>query len=220
MFRACNLTRQGKRRNGRWARGTLDNGVIGDSSYNWSRRKQMNQAGLLLDVAAHRSHPQRRRAMLALIAAVVVILASAGITSYLLHRPSTTSPAPQTPTAQSAAPSVQTVVPFTGLTGPLGVAVDTAGNLYVTDVSNNRVLELAAGSATQSVLPFTGLKSPQGVAVDAAGDVYVADWGNHQVVKLAAGSSTQSVLPFTGLTGPFGVAVDTARAGYVHHHHC
>ena len=125
--------------------------------------------------------------MLALIAAVVVILAAAGITSYLLHRPSTTSPASQTPTAQSAAPSVQTVVPFTGLTGPLGVAVDTAGNLYVTDVSNNRVLELAAGSATQSVLPFTGLNGPLDVAVDSAGNVYVTDEWNNRVLKLPAG---------------------------------
>jgi serine/threonine protein kinase, bacterial len=33
----------------------------------------------------------------------------------------------------------------TGLGGPGGVAVDTAGNLYVTDQGNNRVLKLPAG---------------------------------------------------------------------------
>ena len=34
---------------------------------------------------------------------------------------------------------------FTGLTSPCGVAVDSAGNLYVTDTPNNRVLKLPAG---------------------------------------------------------------------------
>jgi serine/threonine protein kinase, bacterial len=37
------------------------------------------------------------------------------------------------------------VLPFTGLNGPIGVAVDGAGNLYVADSGNNRVLKLAAG---------------------------------------------------------------------------
>jgi serine/threonine-protein kinase len=54
-------------------------------------------------------------------------------------------------------------LPFTGLAQPEGVAVDTAGNVYVTDTGNNRVLRLAAGSSTQSVLPFTGLNDPDGV---------------------------------------------------------
>jgi serine/threonine protein kinase, bacterial len=38
-----------------------------------------------------------------------------------------------------------TALQFTGLKQPEGVAVDSAGNLYVSDVLNNRVLELAAG---------------------------------------------------------------------------
>ncbi len=79
------------------------------------------------------------------------------------------------------------MLPFTGLNDPSGVAVDTAGNLYVTDTGNNRVVKLAAGSATQAVLPFTGLDDPYGVAVDAAGNLYVADPGNNRVVKMAAG---------------------------------
>ena len=61
----------------------------------------------------------------------------------------------------AAGSTTQTVLPFTGLNGPHGVAVDTAGNLYVTDVRNNRVVKLAAGSATQTVLPFTGLNDPR-----------------------------------------------------------
>jgi hypothetical protein len=47
-------------------------------------------------------------------------------------------------------------------------AVDAAGDLYVADQDNSRVLKLAAGSSTQTVLPFTGLSQPNAVAVDAA----------------------------------------------------
>ena len=42
----------------------------------------------------------------------------------------------------AAGSSTQTVLPFTGLNKPLGVAVDTAGNLYVTFNANNRVLKV------------------------------------------------------------------------------
>jgi DNA-binding beta-propeller fold protein YncE len=113
-------------------------------------------------------------------------------------------------------------LPFTDLRVPHGVAVDTAGNVYVADTHTDRVLKLAAGSSTQTVLPFTGLdlcgddidESTAGVAVDAAGNVYVTDTCHNKVLKLAAGSSTQTVLPF--LVGfPQGVAVDTAGTVYV-----
>jgi serine/threonine protein kinase, bacterial len=37
---------------------------------------------------------------------------------------------------------VQTVLPFTGLDIPWGVAVDASGAVYVTDSRNNRVVKL------------------------------------------------------------------------------
>ncbi len=109
----------------------------------------------------------------------------------------------------------QITLPFTSLNFPEGVAVDAAGNLYVTDTNNNRVVKLAAGSSAQAVLPFTGLSDLTGVAVDTAGNLYATDNRNNRVLKLPAGSSTQAVLPFTGLNYPEGVGVDTAGNLYV-----
>jgi serine/threonine protein kinase, bacterial len=102
--------------------------------------------------------------------------------------------------------------PFTGLNYPAGVAVDTAGNVYVSDF-NRRVLKLPARSNTQVELPLTGLSLGPDVAVDTAGNVYIAD--DIRVLKLPAGSNTQVELPFTGFNGAAAVAVDTAGDVYI-----
>jgi serine/threonine protein kinase, bacterial len=125
---------------------------------------------------------------------------------YSIRHPSS----PKVPASYSS----QVVLPFTNV-NPEGVAVDTAGTVYLADFNNNRVLKLPAGSTTPVELPFTGLKDPKGVAVDTAGDVYVVDRGNNRVLKLPARSTTPVELPFTGLKGPDGVAVDTAGDVYV-----
>jgi serine/threonine-protein kinase len=70
------------------------------------------------------------------------------------------------------------------LRDPVGVAVDTAGNLYVADRGNNRVWKLAAGASAPTSLPLTDLKNPEGVAVDTDGNVYVTDNGNKRLLKL------------------------------------
>lgn len=142
---------------------------------------------------------------IALVALVAFIVAVAG---YL----STRSSGP----AQEA--SGQSVLPFNGIDfrlSPGGVALDSAGDVYVTSEGMyGRVVKLTAGSNATTVLPFHGLYQPQGLAVDGAGTVYVADF-NNRVVSLAAGSNDQKVLPFSGLSYPEGVAVDSQGAVYV-----
>ena len=93
------------------------------------------------------------------------------------------------------------------LCDPWGVAVDRSGNLYVADLSNDRVLEYNSpltngaaaalvfgqgGSFTSSDCDFDtsdgsstaiDLCSPSGVALDGSGHLYVADGGNNRVVE-------------------------------------
>jgi serine/threonine protein kinase, bacterial len=134
-----------------------------------------------------------RRTTIALIggavALVAVIAAAVGIAA--IHRSSEssltssesspTSSLPPTSSRRSYAAPV--VLPFTRRHSPKGVTVDSAGNLYVTDWGNNRVLKwpFIVGPSTQEVLPFTGV-NPVGVAVDSAGTLYVTD--DSRVLKL------------------------------------
>ena len=69
---------------------------------------------------------------------------------------------------------------------PTDAAVDAAGNVYVVDRNNRRVLRLAAGSNTQTVLPVAGVSLAE-VAVDTAGTVYITDQDTQRVVELPAG---------------------------------
>jgi hypothetical protein len=58
-----------------------------------------------------------------------------------------------------------------GMTDPVGVSVDGAGNVYETDHYGGFVNEYAQG--TNAVLNSCTLANPVGVAVDASGDVFV-----------------------------------------------
>lgn len=99
---------------------------------------------------------------------------------------------------------------------PGGTAVDTQGNVYISDAVNNTVIEVVPGSG-QFTLPTNGLSKPGALAVDAAGDVYIADTGNSRVVELTP-AGVQTTLAATGLGQPTGVGVDAAGDVYILDH--
>jgi sugar lactone lactonase YvrE len=108
-----------------------------------------------------------------------------------------------------------------GLNQPYGIAVDGAGNIYVADTDNSRVVKevYSNGTYTQAGNAIgSGLNFPTGVAVDGAGDVYIVDTDNNRVVKEVYSNGTYTQAGTTigsGLNQPYGVAVDGAGNVYI-----
>src|SRR5580658_10458837 len=115
--------------------------------------------------------------------------------------------------------AAQSVVPSGDLSYPYRCAVDSSGNVYISNTQDNDILKetLTNGVYTESVVVSSGLATPYGVAVDSSGNVYIADNGHNRVVKEtpSAGSYTQTVVLTSALSYPTGVAVDSSGNVYI-----
>jgi len=92
----------------------------------------------------------------------------------------------------------------TRFSGPAGITVDSAGNLYVADFGNNAIRKITpagvvttiAGSSVGNSGSTDGTGAtalfyyPEGITVDSAGNLYVADRGNHTIRKISASNGT------------------------------
>jgi streptogramin lyase len=107
---------------------------------------------------------------------------------------------------------------------PMGVAVDAAGNLFLSDSNNNRVRRVDGASGLISTVAGTGdpgfagdgslatsakVSAPSALALDGAGNLYFADTGNNVIRRIdgitgiittVAGTGTQQ--GYTGDNGP------------------
>jgi len=96
-----------------------------------------------------------------------------------------------------------------GLDRPAGVAIDAAGNVYVSEANANQIRKLSA-DGTVSVV--SGLNQPQGLALDRAGNLYVAEAGKNAIRRISPEGAVETIMD--GLNGPCGVAVDSAGVVY------
>jgi uncharacterized protein (TIGR03437 family) len=124
------------------------------------------------------------------------------------------------------------------LYGPSGVAVDSAGSLYIADSGNGRIRKVSNGVITTVAGggpslgdngPATSaqLSYPYGVAVDSAGSLFIAEFANNRIRKVSNGAivtvAGNGAYGFGGDNGPAtsasliptGVAVDSSGNVYV-----
>jgi len=120
------------------------------------------------------------------------------------------------------------------LNGPLAVAVDSAGNLYIADTNNDAIREVTAdglihtiagtgvpGFAGDGAPATTQITAPSGIAIDSAGTLYVSD-STMRIRKIVPGafvatiagngssgySGDNGIATLANLNGPAGLAID------------
>jgi uncharacterized protein (TIGR03437 family) len=128
------------------------------------------------------------------------------------------------------------------LSGPAAIAVDTVGNLYISDtghylirkVSPNGIITTVAGNGTSvytgdgGIATIAAIGSPQGLTVDSAGNIYVADSSSARVRLITADGKINTIAggasgdsgdkgPATsaGLGAPIGLALGSGGQIYV-----
>src|ERR1017187_4024467 len=111
------------------------------------------------------------------------------------------------------------------LSNPSAVAVDHAGNVFVSDQDNDTIREMTLVGTNWVVTTIAGLagqsgsangtnsaarfNNPTDVGVDSAGNVYVADDGNNTIRKVARVGANWVVTTIAGLAGSSGSADGT-----------
>jgi len=126
-------------------------------------------------------------------------------------------------------------------TSPIGLSIDSNGNLYVGDTGNQTIRKVTSSAIVTTVAGQVGItgsangtgngasfNNPQGTVVDSAGNIYVADNVNRTIRKITPAGLVTTFAGRTGLQGtndgpgnvarfyqPSGMAVDRADNIYV-----
>ena len=102
---------------------------------------------------------------------------------------------------------------------PGGVAVDSAGDLFIADTSDNRVREVNAATGVITMVAGTGIAGyggdggqataatldyPRALALDGSGDLYISDASNDAVRKVDLTSGVITTVAGTGSSGSSG----------------
>lgn len=109
------------------------------------------------------------------------------------------------------------------INNPRGIVTDFAGNIFISDLVNNRIRKIEASTTKISTIAGIGnfygdngsataatLNYPQGVAVDKEGNVYIADRSNNRIRKINALDGI--ITSFIGSGGTSSLLINTTNS--------
>jgi len=97
---------------------------------------------------------------------------------------------------------------------PVDIAIDSAGELHVSDLETQRIWRLPAAGGEPE--PLAELAAPRGLFFDSAGRLWaVAASGDAPLVRIGADGAIEPVVTTPAFEFPHDVAVDAAGTAYV-----
>ena len=97
-----------------------------------------------------------------------------------------------------------------GLNNPFGITIDSSGNLYISDLQNNRINKVdTSGNVTTYA---SGFNNPFGITIDSLGNLYVTNSGNNTVSKV---NTSGNVTTYASVFSPLGMTIDSSGNLYV-----
>ena len=93
------------------------------------------------------------------------------------------------------------------LSGPLGLAIDSSGNVYAANRNVDTITDYNSSGAYQGALPSNSLNAPIGLAFDSSGNLFAVNLGDNTISEYNSSDSPLGVFASTGLDEPVFIAI-------------